>query len=60
MQPNEKIIYAVTIISKELPSRSEVEQLPKYILIKMCLQMNLLESIRGHWNHSVELGDMFL
>ena len=60
MQPNEKITQVVTIMSKELPSRSEIEKLPQYILIKMRLQMPLFECIRAHWNHSVELGDTFL
>ena len=60
MQPDEKIIQAVTIMSKELPNMSEIEELPKYLLIKMQLKMNLLECIRGHWNDSVELGDTFL
>ena len=60
MQPNVKITQVVTIMSKELPSQSEVEKLPQYILIRMRLQMPLLERIRGHWNHSVELGDTFL
>ena len=60
MQPNEIITQAVTIMSKELPSRSDVEQLPKYILIKIQLKMHLLECLRGHWIHSVELGDTFL
>ena len=60
MQPNEKITQAVAIVSKELPSESEVETLPQYIVIKMSLQMPLLEFMRIHWNHSVQLGDTFL
>lgn len=60
MQHNEKITQIVTVISKELPSKSDIENIPRFAFRKMNLQMPLLEFMREQWKVSIQAGDTFL